>query len=137
MLSVEFLELVRRHLAPGGIHYYNTTFSGDALLTGVTVFPYALRVGNFLAVGDSPIRLDRTRWESVLSRYQIDGRPVLDRRVEGERAAFDRLMTLSELSTPDVPSDEMMSTEDGDSLRRRLRASRPITDDNMGTEWRQ
>ena len=136
VLSVEFLELVRRHLAPGGIHYYNTTFSGDALLTGVTVFPYALRVGNFLAVGDSPIRLDRTRWESVLSRYQIDGKLVLDRRVEGQRAVFDRLMPLSTLSKADVPVGEMMSTEDGDSLRRRLRASRPITDDNMGTEWR-
>ena len=136
VLSVEFLELVRRHLAPGGIHYYNTTFSGDALLTGVTVFPYALRVGNFLAVSDSPIPFDRSRWEKMLSRYAIDGKPVLDLHTEADRAALQRLMSLSELSGASVPFDEMMSTEDGGSLRRRLSASRQITDDNMGTEWR-
>ena len=62
LLSTEFLELIRSHLNPGGIHYYNTTFSEEVLATGATVFPYSLRLGSFLAVSDSPLSLDKARW---------------------------------------------------------------------------
>src|SRR6185503_1592083 len=58
LLSVEFLQLARKHLNPGGVLYYNTTNSARVQLTGATVFPFALRIANFIAVSDSPIRFD-------------------------------------------------------------------------------
>jgi spermidine synthase len=39
LLSREFLQLIRSHLQPGGIAFYNTTWSGDVQLTGTTEFP--------------------------------------------------------------------------------------------------
>jgi spermidine synthase len=35
----DFLRLMRSHLSPGGMLYYNTTGSGEVLLTGATVSP--------------------------------------------------------------------------------------------------
>jgi spermidine synthase len=134
LLSVEFLRLVRSHLKPGGIHYYNTTFSTDALLTGVTVFPYALRVGNFLAVSDRPIGFDKARWGEALSHYTVDGRPVVDLDNAANRAALDGVLALADtLNDRDVT--EAMRIESIESLRQRFKNSRLITDDNMGTEW--
>ena len=47
LLSTEFLHLVRAHLNPGGIEYYNTTWSREAQATGATAFSHALRVVYF------------------------------------------------------------------------------------------
>ena len=44
LLSVEFLELARGMLKPGGILYYNTTFSPEAQRTGAMLFPVRLPV---------------------------------------------------------------------------------------------
>ena len=60
LLSTEFMGVMRAHLDRGGIAYYNTTFSDEALATGATAFPYALRVNSFLAVSESPITLNTT-----------------------------------------------------------------------------
>ncbi len=128
LLSVEFLRLIRRHLNPGGIHYYNTTYSGEALLTGATVFPYALRITNFLAVSDSPIVYDKERLKVTLSNYTIDGKPVLDLNNPAHRALLERLLAFPK---------ETKYVETGDSIRARFKGVRLITDDNMGAEWRQ
>ena len=64
LLSTEFMGLMREHLNRGGIAYYNTTYSGDALVTGATAFPYALRINSFLAVSNSPITLDKSLWRT-------------------------------------------------------------------------
>ena len=133
LLSVEFLTLVRRHLMPGGVLYYNTTGSGEALLTGATVFPYSIRVANFLAVSDSPIRVDRNRWEERLTAYRIDDRPVFDLTDPSQRRRLAEVLTLADtLNQPDIRGQGL---ESGDQLRQRLRGKRLITDDNMGTEW--
>ncbi len=39
LLSEDFLQIIRLHLNPGGIHYYNTARSNEVLRTGATVFP--------------------------------------------------------------------------------------------------
>jgi len=39
LLSQEFLKVVRAHLAPGGLAFWNCTGSGRAANTGVSVFP--------------------------------------------------------------------------------------------------
>jgi spermidine synthase len=135
LLSIEFLQLVRKHLKSGGVHYYNTTFSNDALMTGATVYPYALRVGNFLAVSDSPLLFDKERWRETLTDYRIDGKPVLDLNNAADREAFHKLLALVDTHHA-VPTTEELDLEYGDDLRKRLNGARLITDDNMGVEWR-
>jgi predicted membrane-bound spermidine synthase len=134
LLSVEFLTIARRHLLPGGVLFYNTTGSPEVLLTGVTVFPYGLRVGNFLAVSDSPITVDPERLESSLRDYRIDGRAVFDLAKPLDSARFHQLIALTGNFNTDESLDRP-SMEYADSIRSRCRGSRIITDDNMGTEW--
>ena len=130
LLSTEFMSLMRAHLNRGGIAYYNTTFSGDALATGASSFPYALRIHNFLAVSDSPFTLDKNLWRTALTNYQIDGRPVFDLAKPNQRARLEEVLHLAD--TLDLPGSQLESRT---SLLRRLKGARLITDDNMGTEW--
>src|SRR5690606_8887529 len=46
LLSVEFLELVRNHLKPGGAAIYNSTDSARVQRTACEVFPHVVRVIN-------------------------------------------------------------------------------------------
>jgi predicted membrane-bound spermidine synthase len=135
LLSTEFLQLVRAHLKPGGIHYYNTTMSAEVLLTGATVFPYSLRVWNFLAVSDRPIVVDKSRWASCLAQYRIDGRSVFDLADSTQRARLNEVVSLVDTLDSGDPAREKIM-ERGDSLRRRVLGKRIVTDDNMGTEWK-
>ena len=130
LLSVEFLKLARAHLNPGGILYYNTTWSGEVLSTGIAEYPYALRVNSFLAVSDSPFELNPDRWRRALTDYRIDGHPVFDLANPKERARLEEVLhTAVELDTPGG------QLESRASLAARLKGYRLITDDNMGTEW--
>ena len=134
LLSVEFLKLARRHMLPGGILFYNTTSSREVLLTGLTVYPYGLRVGNFLVVSDTPIVVNSDRMERKLRDYQIDGKPVFDlENPEASERFHELLATTHTFNTDDDLNHPSM--EYADSIRTRCRGSRIITDDNMGTEW--
>jgi spermidine synthase len=133
LLSVEFLQLVRQHLKQGGIFYYNTTTSDDVLATGLAVFPYGLRVLNFLAVSDSPFVVDGEHWMSVLRQYKIDGQLVFDpARPRSEVVLHAYRVLANTLNEP----PQMMSMEGTDSMRARLGRRFIITDDDMGWEWR-
>jgi spermidine synthase len=132
LLSVQFFQLVRPHLNPGGIYYFNTTESKETVATALSVFPYGLRIVNFLAVSDSPIVFNTDLWLSVLKRYNIDGRSLFqpgDANAERVLAGYSHLA-----QTMDGPP-VFMSLETSDSLRRRIGKTRLITDDNMGMEW--
>jgi spermidine synthase len=130
LLSVEYLQLIRRHLSPGGIYYFNTTDSPDAAKTAFTIFTHGLRFRNFVAVSDSPFRLDRERWASAMQQWRIDGHPVLD---PSRDAARERLASLgSEASWQNGPE-----LEDRETVLARVEDARVITDDNMVTEWLQ
>jgi hypothetical protein len=134
LLSVEFLQLVGEHLQPGGILFYNTTGSGRVQLTGTTLFPYGLRIINFLAVSKSPIRADEDRFRKTLLQYRIDGRPVADFNSPAHR---QRLQEILALAHPGTVSDteQFLSSEYAETIRQRYAKLRLITDDNMGTEW--
>jgi spermidine synthase len=123
VLSVEFLKLVRLHLAPGGVAFYNPTGSEEVIQTGLSVFPHALTVQGFLAVSDSPLSFDRERWRHSLADYRIDGRPVFDLSNPEQRGLLERIVK----ETP---------VEDRASLRQRTAGRLVITDDNMGVEFR-
>lgn len=130
LLSTEFMGLLREHLNRGGIAYYNTTWSGEALATGASAFPYALRVYNFLAVSDSPFTLDKSLWRTALTNYRIEGRPVFDLNKPDQRARLEEVLDVADQL--DVPNGLLESRT---SLLSRLRGAGRITDDNMGTEW--
>jgi len=131
LLSSEFLALVRTHLKPGGIEYYNTTGSKEAQATGAAEFPYALRIFNFIAVSDGPIRLDKDRWRVALASYQIDGHPVFDLTKTLDRDRMNEVVNFADQL--DVPHGLLESRE---SIQNHTRGLRLITDDNMGSEWR-
>jgi predicted membrane-bound spermidine synthase len=133
LLSVEFLKLIRQHLNPGGILLYNATDSPEVMATGLSVFPYGMRIGSCLLVSDSPLQLDANRWRQVLSSYKIDGNPVFDLSQEQHLRRFEEVMSLPLTVDREVPTK--ITLESADHVRARTAGSRIITDDNMGTEW--
>lgn len=136
LLSLNFLRMLRQHMSPGGVVYYNTTSSSEVQFTGAIVFPYALRVSNFLAVSDSPINFDRDRCKKILMSYRIDQRPVFDLSKTEDRAALAQILSLPLGNSENRGGGLDLSIEDRSSLLRRLKGSEIITDDNMGTEWK-
>lgn len=132
LLSTEFLQIARSHLAPGGVLFYNTTSSRDAVRTGIEVFPHALRFHNFLAVSDSPFALSRDHWERSLRAWSIDGAPVIDPSQPDQATRLDRLLGLLDPAREQLPADRI---EDRPSLLATHADAHVITDDNMWSEW--
>ncbi|MDJ0975033.1 MAG: fused MFS/spermidine synthase [Planctomycetota bacterium] len=129
LLSVEFLELCRSRLKPGGVAYYNTTWHPRVQRTGATVFPHAMRVGNFLAVSDAPLRPDGERLARTLRAYRIDGAAPVG------TAAIEAMVALTKRVDDPALLDARHVLETGASIRARTEGMAPITDDDMGTEW--
>jgi len=133
LLSSDYLEIIRKHLNSGGVYYYNTTGSDDVVATGLSVFPYGLRVLNFLALSDRPINVDREAMVSVLRMYEIDGKPVFPNGRTETDTVLDRYRSLCDSLSG---SQVTYGMENEQSMRRRLKNSLIFTDDNMGWEWR-
>jgi len=133
LLSVDFLKIIRQHLNAGGVFYYNTTGSEDVVATGLSVFPYGLRVVNFLAVSDSPISFSEARWISILRQYRIDNQLVFD---PSSPKFEETLASYVALARALDKTRAFRSLETSESLNRRLGNRLIITDDNMGWEWR-
>jgi len=133
LLSEDFLLIIRQHLNPGGIHYYNTTESTEVMRTGATVFPYSMRFFNFFAVSDSPFQIDSQRWRKVLVDYKIDGKPVFQLDRPEELESLNHIVSFAD--QVGQKTDKLASFEPGTDFPQRFRNSRLITDDNMGTEW--
>ena len=122
LLSVEYCRLVRAHLRPNGVYYFNTTSSTTALKTAMVEFPYGLRFINFAAVSPSPLTFDRSRFRLILENYRIDGRSVFNRAIPGERERMEAVINSSDI-------------ESRDAILRRLSSTPIVTDDNMLPEW--
>jgi spermidine synthase len=132
LLSAEFLQMIRQHLNPGGSYYFNSTGSFESMATALREFPYGLRVVNLLMVSDSPIVVDRARWESDLREFRIDGRPLFPQDDAGAQKAFAKFLSLADsLKAPAT----YIGLETSATLRPRLKRYSIITDDNMGAEW--
>jgi len=134
LLSADYLRIIRGHLRNGGIYYYNTTGSDDVLATGLSVFPFGLRVLNFLAVSDSPLDVDKRKWSAVLAGYTIDDQQVFDEQDPAISGVLEKYRALADsVSQPQVS----YGFESSVSMRARIRNPLIITDDNMGWEWRE
>jgi len=135
LLSVEFLQVVRAHLNPGGLFFFNTTDSPDAYVTAFTEFPHGIRVLNFAAVSDSEIGRDPNVWRSVLTSVNLGGRTMLDTTRAEDRARLKQLLALP-ASLNEPPRRNGWETRES-VLRRLLGRGQVITDDNMLPEWRR
>jgi predicted membrane-bound spermidine synthase len=134
LLSVEYLNLARSLLKPGGVIYFNTTFSDTAEHTGATLFPYAYRHALFMAVSDSPIQVDKARWRRILEDYTLEGKPMFNLGNPEDRKICDNILALADT----LPGDTYVTRgmESRENILRRTRDFPIITDDNMATEWR-
>jgi spermidine synthase len=132
LLSVEYLKMARTHLNPGGIYYFNTTGSAEAISAALHVFPYGIRVVNFMLVSESPVRLDLPRWIDILRQYKIDNRYLFDSSdALAQRTLADYLKFANSVNLP----PQQLGLESDASLRANYGRERVITDNNMGREW--
>jgi predicted membrane-bound spermidine synthase len=136
LLSAEFLRLLAGHLREGGIVLYNTTGSARVQRTGCLVFPHGARFSNQLVVSASPLDVDFARWRATLAAYRIDGRPVLDLARAEDRAVLDGLAAWESALSPASAGGASAAVERCPSILARTAGLAPVTDDNMGTEWR-
>lgn len=123
LLSREFLQLARRHLAPGGIMTYNTTSSPDVLWTAHDVFPFVRRYVNFAYVAEHDFTIRIADLGERIWSIGPPGSPWLDRNRPADRAAVEQMLAVRFVSPAEV-------------ARQANRTLTVITDDNMATEYR-
>ncbi len=161
LLSVEFLTLAKAHLAPGGIVLWNCTSSGRAAKTGMEVFPHTMMVMNNCIGSNEPLLVDKERWRRVLTEYQKDklvytlkpgtgpGRlsgphlekaPLFDVESADGRAELEKVLSICDrdMDPPadDLPEEVRWWIVTGERMKRLWGHERPITDDNLGHEYR-
>jgi spermidine synthase len=127
LLSTEFLELAKRHLNSGGILFYNTTDSDRVQRTACLAFSHGARFMNHMIVSDAPIDWDFQRWRQTLESYVIDGERQFGPDSTEDRALLDAVTS---------PDNVRTVIEECPQLLARTEGKMPVTDDNMGTEWR-
>jgi spermidine synthase len=136
LFSLEFLDLIGGHLKPGGIFFYNTTGSDRVQRTGCLAFANGARFTNHVVVSAAPIAWDFARWRRTLEAYRIDGNPIFDTRRTEDRAVLDHLMAMEESLKVGAAGAVERPIEPCPDILARTAGKRPVTDDNMGTEWR-
>ena len=139
LLSVEYLRLSKAHLKPGGVVYWNTTHSEDAMRTAAEVFTYVTHFNNFVAGSDSPFAQTPEQIRANLMQFTTTGREGDSRMFETvpDSVAPDRRDrylqalrgTLTELSTANLHNEAPELRKRGDLWI--------ITDDNMATEFKR
>ncbi len=135
LLSVEYLNLIRSHLADGGMFYYNATGSERAHRTAAMVFPYAYRSTTMMLVSDKPVVFDSSRWRRVLQNMSIDGRRY-DISDPATRERFDRILAYYDRRASFDPNSPWKpGYENRRDILARTAGMPVITDDNMGEEW--
>ena len=103
LLSAEFLALVKDHLNPGGIFFYNTTDSARAQRTGCLAFGEGARFTNHMVVSPTPIAWDFAAL-AAHARSLSDRRPRQFDPARGEdRALLDQLMAMEASLTSKAP----------------------------------
>ncbi|HKX41608.1 MAG TPA: spermidine synthase, partial [Burkholderiaceae bacterium] len=136
LLSSDFLDVLKAHLNPGGIVFYNTTDSSRVQRTGCSTFPHGARFTNHVVLSMTPIAWDFERWRRTLVAYRIDERPMLDLSRPEHAEGLARLMAMRSQIRLDRAHDAADWIEPCPHVLARTAGQRLITDDNMGTEWR-
>lgn len=137
LLSGDFLSLLKMHLLPGGIIFYNTTDSDRVQRTGCTSFAYGARFTNHLVLSSKPIAWDFANWRRIMEAYRIDGRSIVDLSNPIHVEGLNRLMSLENQTKSDLTTTLGDWIEPCPKVLARTQGLKLVTDDNMGTEWRQ
>jgi predicted O-methyltransferase YrrM len=123
MLSLEFMEILKSHLNPNGVIYFNSTSSDDVSFTALAAFKYVTKYEAFIAASDSPFDLSYAeRKERLLQFKDNSGRVVFD-ATDPQKGDL-----LEKLATDELPD-----------LRKILGGRKDlwvISDDNMATEYK-
>ena len=109
LLSREYMDLCKSHLAAGGIMGLNSTFSGDVLKTAHAVFPFVERRGSFIYGSESDFSRPIPGAEAALREMKLDDKAVF------ADAAFEPGGVAREMATsPFVPRERQYEglTED-------------------------
>lgn len=137
LLSVDFITLLKTHLNTGGVVFYNTTDSSRVQRTGCSSFAHGARFTNHVVLSSTSIAWDFARWRRNLVAYRIDGRPMLDLSRTEHAQGLEKLMAI-EAQIHDArthAADDWI--EPCQHVLARTAGQKLVTDDNMGTEWRQ
>lgn len=133
LLSQEFLQILKPHLNPGGVYFFNSTASPEAEITACDAFPYIVRISNFIAGSDSPLHLDKQKLIQSLLDFRIDSKPIIpDPSLKEVRQEFSIIS--GDVDRADK-GGKVGIFEYGPSLRASLKNARIVTDDNMAVEW--
>ncbi|MFO1217472.1 MAG: hypothetical protein U1E89_03705 [Burkholderiaceae bacterium] len=122
LLSQEFLQMARAHLAPGGLMAWNSTVSGDVFKTAQAVFPYVYKVQAYALASNEPVVVDQAAAIERVKAMQFGGASAI--AVDDPRFVLAATRRLNELQ----PFADGLAWE-----------SRPleiITDQNMISEFK-
>ena len=120
LVSVEYLQLCKRHLKPGGVMYYNSTSNEDIHYTAARVFKYVAKYGNFVAASDSRFILSQAQIRENLLKFEDSGGRIFERPGSGDLLnAMSRSLMLNVAPELRKRNDLLL-----------------ITDDNMVTEYK-
>jgi len=136
LLSAEFLTLAGHHLKSDGIIFYNTTDSARVQRTGCLAFPYGARFTNHMVLSRAPLAWDFDDWRRTLEDYRIDGRLIVDPGKGQDRVVAAGVAQLQAAAREDAGSGRDTPIESCARVLARTSGLTPVTDDNMGTEWR-
>lgn len=121
LLSTEFLQLMKMHMAPGAVLSFNATGSADAFYTASKVFAHAYRYVNFVYAADFDFRArkDSASARALYQSLYLGGKPLF----AAQSPAIDQFMR-----KPFVSIDSVQKSAD--------RPLEQITDHNMVTEFK-
>jgi predicted membrane-bound spermidine synthase len=122
LLSLEFLRLAKQHLKPGGVLYFNSTFSKDVPYTAAHAFQHVTMFGNFVAASDRPFDMGVAEREANLLRFRGNDGPVFRLEDPASRKVLEKLAAFETVDlAPRLRGDQALHV---------------ITDDNMFTEYK-
>lgn len=78
LLSSEFLQIIKKHMASGAVMAFNATDSPDAFYTATQVFEHAYRFSNFVYAAnfDFRERKDSPTAKQIYAKVNIEGEPL-------------------------------------------------------------
>lgn len=127
LLSLDFLTILKQHMNPDSILFYNTTSSADAYYTASQVFSHVYQYKQMALISMQPV--------TVGDREQIENRLCVLRRRSTQQLVFDDRSECSKASDillkfPLIPYKDIKFNEFSPY------APELITDDNMLTEFK-
>ncbi len=100
LLSVEYFQLCKAHLNPGGVIFINTTDNDDVTFTAAAVFKHVVAVSKFIAASDAPFSNTPAQIRANLMRFHINQKQVFaDPKLNGvlERLSHHDLTDIAPL----------------------------------------